>query len=834
MPEMPDKDQVTRKYDFKSIESKWQNHWEETGLVRATENPDPNNKFYMLVMFAYPSGDMHMGHFRNYIIGDAVARRQMMLGKDVLHPFGWDAFGLPAERAAIQRNIHPEDWTLSNTGVSRETLQKAGISFDWSREINSCLPDYYRWTQWMFVQLFNKGLAYQKTGWVNWCPEDKTVLANEQVKEGRCERCHTEVVKKEQKGWYFKITDYADRLIDDLDKIDWPENVKTIQREWIGRSQGLEVDFVVEETGEKLPIYTTRPDTIYGVTYMAISPESGLLDRLNLEPEYAARVEEYRQLAFGRSDIERSAAGDEKDGVFTGKYIINPFNDDKIQLWVADYVLGGYGTGAVMAVPAHDTRDFAFARKYDLPIKVVIHPDANTSLDAAEMDDAFVAYGPMVNSAEFDGKAGQEAIVAVSDYAEKNKIGRKKTNYKLRDWSISRQRYWGCPIPIIHCPTCGPVAIPEDQLPISLPKVKDYKPKGKSPLASVSEYIKTTCPKCGGEAERDADTMDTFVCSSWYYLRYCDPKNEEAPFEPALADAWLPVDLYIGGISHATGHLIYFRFFQKFLKDIGCTSVEEPASVLFNHGMVMDAQGEIMSKSKGNVTSPIALMDERGVDVARLAMFFTAPSEREVSWSEEAVVGVEKFALNKVFPLVKDFRGSSPDLKQHFNSDNLTADERALYVKLNQTIKRVSEDCERLQFNTAIAALMELVREYRPQKIANDELNDSVILKTIQMIAPMAPHLAEEMWQVVGCEGSVFKSAWPEHDPEAVVFDLIEIAVQINGKLRGTVQVAADASQDEIETAALALPKIQEYTEGKQIFKKIYVKGRLLNVVVKG
>ncbi|MDH4158342.1 MAG: leucine--tRNA ligase, partial [candidate division Zixibacteria bacterium] len=474
---MSTREKTSYKYDFKQVESKWQQRWDKDGLFHASDSPDKNNKFYMLVMFAYPSGDIHMGHFRNYIIGDAVARRQMMLGKEVLHPFGWDAFGLPAERAAIKRGLAPQDWTDKNIDVSRATLQKVGISYDWTREVSSANPDYYKWTQWIFIRLFEKGLAYRKRGFVNWCPEDKTVLANEQVKDGCCERCGTPIEKKDQVQWYFKITDYADRLIDDLDKLPgWPENVKTMQREWIGRSYGAEIDFEIEETGEKLPVFTTRPDTIYGVTFMAVSPEADILDRLNISGDYAEKVAAYKKQAMAKTDIERSAATDEKDGVFTGKYAVNPFNGQKIQLWVADYVLAGYGTGAVMAVPAHDTRDFAFAKKYGIPIKVVIHPDEKTSLNIAEMDDAYVNYGPMVNSDRFNGLWGKEAIYEVTKYAEENNFGRNKVNYKLKDWSISRQRYWGCPIPIIHCEKCGEVAVPDPDLPVILPPVKDFIP----------------------------------------------------------------------------------------------------------------------------------------------------------------------------------------------------------------------------------------------------------------------------------------------------------------------------------------------------------------------
>jgi leucyl-tRNA synthetase len=824
-----------RKFNFKQIEQKWQERWERDRLFEAPREADPANKFYMLVMFAYPSGDIHMGHFRNYIIGDAVARRQMMLGKQVLHPFGWDAFGLPAERAAIQRGIHPEDWTLSNIKVSRDTLKKVGISFDWSREVASCLPDYYKWTQWMFIQLFNKGLAYRQRGFVNWCPEDKTVLANEQVKDGRCERCDTLVEKKEQTQWYFKITAYADKLIDDLDKLpEWPDNVKTMQREWIGRSHGLDIDFVIEATGEKIPVFTTRPDTVYGVTFMAIAPEAEILGRLKMTPVYAAKVAEYKQSALRRTDIERSAATREKDGVFTGQYAINPYNGERVQLWVGDYVLAGYGTGVVMGVPAHDTRDFGFAKKYNVPIRVVIRPDAHSTLTGETMVEPYVDYGPMVNSGQFDGKAGQEAVDAVSQYAEQKGIGRRRVNYKLKDWSISRQRYWGCPIPIIHCPKCGPQAVADNQLPVLLPRVDNYQPKGRSPLADVPEFVATVCPKCGGKAERDADTMDTFVCSSWYYLRYCDAKNAAEPFAKEVANSWMPVDLYIGGITHATGHLIYFRFFQKFLKDIGWVNDDEPALRLFNHGMVMDAKGEVMSKSKGNAVSPITLMEERGTDIARLAMYFTAPSEKEVLWSNEGITGVEKFVLNKLMPLIESYRRSKPDLKRYFRQGELSDQERAIYVKLNQTVKRVSESMERLQLNTAISALMELVRDFDPSVVKNDTLNDQIVLKTIQMVAPMAPHVAEELWELAGFADSVFKSRWPECDSEAILGDTIGIAIQVNGKLRDTVRVATGADQKAVEIEAFGSAKVVAHVGGKEIVKKIYVPGRLLNIVIKG
>jgi len=822
-----------KKYNFKEIEQKWQKIWDDTELYKVPAKPD-GEKFYMLVMFAYPSGDIHMGHFRNYIIGDAVARYQMMLGKDVLHPFGWDAFGLPAERAAISRNLHPAEWTKDNIKASRDTLKATGVSFDWSREVASCNPDYYKWTQWMFVQLFNKGLAYQKTGWVNWCPEDKTVLANEQVVDGKCERCDTQVEKKELKQWYFKITDYADRLIDDLDNLpDWPENVKTMQREWIGRSTGAEIDFTIKDTGEKLPIFTTRPDTIFGVTFMAIAPESPIIERLNLEGEFKEKVEEYRRKVLLRTDIERAAADGEKDGVFTGRYAINPYNGEEVQLWVADYVLAGYGTGAVMAVPAHDSRDFLFAKKYDIPIKIVIHPDEKTPLDLDKMDDAFTDYGVMVNSGQFDGLTGTDAIDKTTEFADQKGFGRKKVNYKLHDWLISRQRYWGAPIPIIHCQKCGQVAVPEDKLPVLLPDVESYIPKGRSPLADVPEYINVQCPKCGGEAKRDPDTMDTFVCSSWYYLRYLDFNNDSAPFAIEKAGAWMPIDKYIGGITHATGHLIYFRFFQKFLKDLGWVNDDEPATVLFNHGMVCDAKGDVMSKSKGNVVSPIELMDKRGIDISRLGMFFTAPSEKEVLWSDDVITGVEKFVTKKLYTLADLYDNTDNSLKYHFNIAVLAADSKKIYIKLNQTIKRVTEDNERLQYNTAISALMEFVRDFLADSDIDTQLKNYAVLTIIQLIAPMAPHLAEEMWQACGQSGSIFRSQWPVYDKDATAFDNVTIAIQINGKLRGQLETARDSSKEDIAAAALNIDKVKAYVDGKSIIKQIYIPNKILNLVVK-
>jgi leucyl-tRNA synthetase len=817
-------------YDFNNVEKKWRRKWEETYLFTAAD--DPRKKFYLLVMFAYPSGDVHMGHFRNYTIGDAVARYRMMNGYNILHPFGWDAFGLPAENAAIRRGKHPREWTLHNIEVSRNTLKKVGISFDWSREISSCDPEYYRWSQWIFLQMFDRGLAYRQKAKVNWCPTCNTVLANEQVIGGRCERDDTPVETRELEQWFLRITDYADRLIDSLDGLPgWSDSIKATQREWIGRSEGCEIDFIIEKSGEKLPIFTTRPDTVYGVTYMAVAPEAEVLKRLSIPPEFREGVDEYIKKAAGKTEVERAAA-QEKDGVFTGCYIINPFNGDKVQLWVADYVLAGYGTGVVMAVPAHDQRDFEFARKYDIPVKVVIRTTDWVELKSDEMTEAWVEYGEMVNSGHFDGTPGDKAVAEVTKYAEQKGLGRSKINYRLHDWLISRQRYWGTPIPIIHCPKCGPVRVPDKDLPILLPEMDNCLPKGRSPLADAPEFINTSCPKCGGEAKRDPDTMDTFICSSWYFLRYLDPKNSKELFSHKSAKTWLPVDLYIGGAEHAVGHLIYFRFFTKFLKDIGLLDIDEPAMNLFNHGMVNDEHGQKMSKTRGNVVSPIGLVEEYGSDITRLAMFFKGPPNVEIDWSSDLIANMSKFVSNRFFPLIHYFKGDSIDLKYYFKKEELTPDEFRTYVRLNQTIKAGTQDIEEMQFHTLIAAIMKFLNEFKPETLSQKLANYS-ILKLIQLFSPVAPHTAEEMWALAGQRYSIFNSDWPEYDPNAIVADMITIAVQVNGKLRGQAEVPADADESTIIAEAKTVERVRHYIQGRRIVKEVYVKGRLVNLVVK-
>jgi leucyl-tRNA synthetase len=815
-------------YPFKEIEAKWQKRWSESKIYQAPDHP--RKKYYLLVMYAYPSGDIHMGHFRNFIIGDTVARHKMMQGYQVLHPFGWDAFGLPAELAAIKRKIHPKDWTLNNIRVSDATLKRCGISFDWSREVITCLPDYYKWTQWMFLKLFEHGLAYRGTALVNWCPDCKTVLANEQVEQGKCWKCDSLVEEKELEQWFFRITDYAEKLLEGLDSLDgWPENVKTLQRNWIGKSQGLEIDFRIEGTDQKISVFTTRPDTIYGVTFMAIAPENKLLKTLKMEASRRKTVETYIDEARKKTEIDRTAAG-EKDGVFTGVYAINPLSGDKVQLWVADYVLATYGTGIVMGVPAHDQRDFEFCRKYRIPLKVVIQPpDGNLLAD--KMEEAYVEPGTMLNSGIFNGLDSVEGISWVSDYVVQKEFGRVKTNYRLRDWLISRQRYWGAPIPMIHCEGCGMVPVPESDLPVLLPEGDvDFLPKGRSPLADSREFMQVKCPKCGGKASRDPDTMDTFVCSSWYFLRYLDPHNTDEPFSPKKADEWLPVDKYIGGIEHACGHLIYFRFFTKFLRDIDWLKVDEPTVELFNHGMVLDKEGQVMSKSVGNVVSPLEIIEKHGADAARVAMYFAAPSEREILWSEDGLVGATRF-LNRVFKFAQAATNHKPS--QKINLEKLTVTDTAAYRKLNQVIKKVGEDIGTLQLNTAIASMMELLNVMDDLDSDKSKVLRPCVEKLTQLLAPFAPHLAEEIWEMLAQAESLFKSKWPTYDQAAIIEEEITFVVQVNGKLRASMSIPLDTPEDKAKELALKDERVKKFLSGKKVVKSIFVPNKLVNLVVK-
>ncbi|MGQ9817969.1 MAG: leucine--tRNA ligase [bacterium] len=811
------------KYEHRLIEKKWQRNWEEGNFFATNENP--RKKFYNLVMFAYPSGDIHMGHCKNYVIGDVIARYKRRKGFDVLHPFGWDAFGLPAENRAIEIGIHPRKWTLENIRVSDESLKMLGISYDWNREIITCLPDYYRWTQWMFLLMYKRGLAYKKEAYVNWCPGCQTVLANEQVIDGHCYRsnCKTPIERRKLNQWFFKITDYAERLLNDLDKLSgWPERVKQMQRNWIGKSEGTNIIFPVKDKEIKLEVFTTRADTIFGVTFISVAPENPLLDQLIKGSEYENEVRAYIVEASRKSIIAREEK--EKDGVFTGLYAINPVNGNEVPIFVADYVLVEYGSGVVMGVPAHDTRDFQFARKYDLPIKVVIKPRAG---DIEKLEDAFVDYGIMINSGQFNGLSSEQGINAVTEYLHDKGMGGKAVNYRIKDWLISRQRYWGAPIPIVYCDRCGIVPVPEESLPVLLPEeIKDFIPKGKSPLAAVSEFVDTFCPKCSAPAKRDPDTMDTFVCSSWYFLRYLDPKNENEFCSKEKAQKWLPIDQYIGGIEHATGHLIYFRFFTKVLFDAGYITVDEPATNLFTQGMVL-RNGEVMSKSKGNAVPVGPFVEKYGADVARLTILFAAPPERDMEWSDEGVTGAQRF-IDRVYRIV--IENLSLVVKNPAVPPQ-TENQKKLYVKINQTIARVSDDLENFKFNTAIAALWELLNELY-QYNEKDEFFGYGLYVVINLLSPFTPHLADELWSRIGGEGSLLKVNWLNYDPGYLTEEKMVIVLQVNGKVRGHIEIPISTDGEKIKLLALADERIRRYTGNGQIKKIIYVPGKLINVVI--
>ncbi len=817
-------------YSVKEIEQKWQAYWNKIGLFKSKDIPD--KKYYVLEMFPYPSGDLHIGHMKNYVIGDVIARYKLMQGFDILHPMGWDAFGLPAENAAIQRGIDPEKWTYNNISVSKNTMKLMGLSYDWEREVTTCAPDYYKWTQWLFLKLYEKGLAYRKKASVNWCPSCQTVLANEQVENGTCYRCHTPVEKRELVQWFFKITDYADRLLKDLEKLDkWPAPVKIMQKNWIGRSEGAEIDFKIEKLDRTVRVFTTRPDTLFGVTFMVIAPEHELVPALIRGENQENAVKEYIEQARNKSEIERTSLK-EKDGVFTGAYATHPFTGEKIPIWVADYVIMGYGTGIVMGVPAHDERDFDFARKYNLPIKTVIRPADNPSFDVLEAGEAYTEKGVMVHSGDYSGLPSTEGIQAIVHDLEKRAIGKSAIYYKLRDWLISRQRYWGAPIPMVHCEKCGIVPVPEDELPVLLPKEGvDFTPKGKSPLASVDDFIHTTCPKCGGPALRDPDTMDTFVDSSWYFLRYTDARNDEEPFSTQKANAWMPVDQYIGGIEHAVLHLLYSRFITKFLYDIKKVDVDEPFQALFTQGMVLN-KGEVMSKSKGNAVPVGPFVEKWGSDTGRITILFAAPPERDLEWTEEGVQGSNRF-LNRVYRFIQnhldDFTkndGHSLDL-QRLNSADLE-----IYKKVHQTIKKVTEDVEVFHFNTALAFLMELINHFYKSKSQNAALWRFAIEKFVLLFSPFAPHLSEELWHQIGHEESIFRTAWPQYDPNFIREEKITLVLQINGKVRSRLDVQAGLPKEELEKMALEDERVKKYIEGRKIRKIIVVENKLVNIVV--
>ena len=813
--------------DFDSIDIKWNSRWNDIGLEKYQGNH--NKKYYILEMFAYPSGDLHMGHLRNYVLGDVLFRYKKMRGFDVIHPVGWDAFGLPAEEAAIKRDVAPDSWTMDNISVSSSTLKRMGLLYDWEREVITCRPDYYKWTQWIFLKLYEHGLAYRKESYVNWCPSCNTVLANEQVEQGACWRCKSEVVKKKKEQWFIKITDYAERLLKGLEQLsEWPENVKTMQRNWIGRSEGLRVNFPVEDSSESIGIFTTRPDTLFGVTFMAIAPESDILGKLDIPDKYRKDVEDYIESSLMKTEIERTSTIGEKDGVFTGLYAVNPLNDNKVQIWVADYVLASYGTGAVMSVPAHDTRDHAFAKKYSIDIKPVIKPqDGQWDFDK----DAYTEEGKLFNSGEFSGLTSQEAIEKISQFVEDSKLGVKDVNYRIRDWLVSRQRYWGAPIPMIHCKKCGIVPVSEDELPVLLPDSQeiDFIPKGDSPLSTSRDFINTTCPKCGGKARRDADTMDTFVDSSWYQLRYVDANNSESIFSKEKADNELPVDMYIGGIEHANGHLIYFRFITKFLKDIGMHSEEEPALKLVNQGMIMDSQGNIMSKSKGNAVPVGPFVEKHGSDLARGTMLFIGPGYKDALWSEDGIKGMHRF--------IERLEKAAVEYASHFtgNCGPSSDTEKSVYVKLNQTIKQTGGDIEAFEHNTAIASIMELLNLVNHRKDQmREEFTASVLFTMTKIVSPFLPHIGEELHNLYAPESeSVFLTEWPMYDSKYLSEDTVTVVVQINGKVRARLDVPPDISENDIYDKAVSEDNVKKYTDNGTVVKKIYVKKKLLSLVVK-
>lgn len=819
------------KYNFSEIEKKWQTKWAEGDVFKVTEDPD-KEKYYVLEMFPYPSGKLHMGHVRNYSIGDVLARFKKMKGFNVLHPMGWDSFGLPAENAAIKHGVEPSKWTWENIGEMREQLKELGLSYDWDREVATCHPDYYKWMQWIFIQFYKKGLAYKKENPVNWCPSCQTVLANEQVVDGKCERCKTLVGKKDLSQWYFKITDYAERLLDNLKELPgWPNKVKLMQKNWIGKSIGAEVTFEIDGFDKGLDVFTTRPDTLYGVTYMVMAPEHPYLKELVAGSEYEEPVNAYVDKVQHMSDIERTSTTNEKTGQFTGRYAINPLTGKKVPIFISDYVLMDYGTGAIMAVPAHDQRDFDFAKKFDLEIIPVVDSD-DPEVDVYDLKAAFAAEGTMINSEMFNGMNNKEAIEKIIDYLEEKKIGKKSINYKLRDWLISRQRYWGTPIPMIHCDDCGWVPEKEENLPVLLPADVQFTGKGESPLATSKTFVNTTCPVCGKPARRELDTMDTFLDSSWYFLRYCDPKNTEAPFSKEKVDYWMNVDQYIGGVEHAILHLMYARFFQMALYDLGLVSTEEPFKNLLTQGMVIK-DGAKMSKSLGNVVSPAEIIDKYGADTARLFILFAAPPERELDWSDKGVEGSFRF-INRVYRMVYDFSQNYSEVPESYEISG-DADKNMAYW-LNYAIKKVSDDIgERFNFNTAISTIMELVNEmYRYKEgTVNPGLFGAAIKDLIIMLAPFVPHVTEEMWEHLGYEGSVHDQNWPEYDEKALVKDTVEIVVQVNGKIKEKLDIAGGLSREEMEKTAMENEKVKGLIEGKNVVKVIAVPGKLINIVVK-
>jgi leucyl-tRNA synthetase len=828
---------IVAEYHPQELDKKWQAHWAATNAFEVTEDPS-KPKFYCLEMFAYPSGHAHVGHVRNYIIGDVVSRLKRLQGFNVLHPFGWDAFGLPAENAAIKNGIHPETSTLGNIAHMKGQLQRLGISYAWGRELATCLPDYYRWNQWLFTRMFEKGLAYRRRSTVNWCPVDNTVLANEQVIDGACWRCGTQVEQKDLEQWFLKITHYAEDLLHAAEHLSkWPEKVLTMQRNWIGRSEGARVRFPIQGTGDSLEVFTTRIDTIFGATFVMLAPEHGLVPTFAKESAdekaFLAQAQRFRlQDRAGRLTGEV-----EKEGFFTGRFAINPFTNLPVPIWVANYVLGEYGTGAVMAVPAHDERDFEFARKYDLPVVPVVKPADGPEPVGEEMAEPSSNDGILFNSGKYDGLTSDAARAALTKEAQARGIGHGTVQFRLKDWGISRQRYWGTPIPMIHCPTDGIVPVPDEQLPVELPKVAEFTGRGDSPLASVPEFVNVVCPKCGGPARRETDTMDTFVDSSWYFYRFADAHNDRVPFDPAKVAYWCPVDFYSGGVEHAILHLIYSRFFARVFHDLGMVNHTEPFTHLLTQGMVLK-DGAVMSKSKGNVVDPDSMTQKYGSDALRLYVMFVAPPEKEVEWTDSGLEGSFRF-LSRVWRAADQWRADALAApRQPIDHDRLTAGERALRRKTHDTIRRVTQDIDvRQQMNTAVSAMMELVNELYAFSDKSDRSAQAALVAReaiealIVMLSPFAPHTMEELWELYGHAGGLIQARWPSFEAEVAKAEELEIPVQVNGKLRGVVRVPPAIADAELERIALADANVQAHTAGRTVRKVVIVKGRLVNIV---
>ncbi|WP_434305272.1 leucine--tRNA ligase [Clostridium botulinum] len=806
------------------IDKKWQEKWEENSLYKFN-NKNLDKKLYVLEMFSYPSGSkLHAGHWFNYGPVDSWARFKKMQGYNVFQPMGFDAFGLPAENYAIKTGIHPKDSTFKNIETMESQLRAMGAMFNWENEVITCSPDYYKWTQWVFLKLYEKGLAYKKKAPVNWCPSCNTVLANEQVLDGKCERCDSNVDKKNLEQWFLKITDYADELLEKLDELDWPEKTKAMQKHWIGKSVGAEVTFNVADSDLSFNVFTTRVDTLFGVTYVVLAPENDLVDKLTTAENKTA-VEAYKDQAKNQSDIERQSITREKTGVFSGSYAINPINGKKVPIWIGDYVLNTYGTGCVMAVPAHDERDFAFATKYSLPIERVI--EGGDSLPYTE-------YGKMINSEEFDGLSGDKAKEAVISKLESMDLGRKKVNYRLRDWLISRQRYWGAPIPIIYCEKCGTVEVPMAELPVELPYNVEFSPDGKSPLGKCDDFINTTCPKCGGPARREADTLDTFVCSSWYYLRYPDNNNEKEAFDPELINKMLPVDKYVGGPEHACMHLLYARFITKALRDMGYLNFDEPFLSLTHQGLILGPDGLKMSKSKGNTISPDDYIKEFGADVFRMYLMFGFDYTEGGAWSDDGIKSIGRF-IDRVERILENAREEIKNSKN--NKSIMDKDEKELNYVRHHSIKSITEDIDKMQFNTSIARLMEFTNALS-KYLGDDTFKNASFLKEsiidfIRLLAPFAPHFAEEQWELIGINSSVFNEKWPKFDPKALIKDEVEIAVQVNGKIRAKINISTSSSEEEIKESALNNEDIKNSIGDKEIKKVIVIKNRLVNIVAK-